>query len=199
MIPVVSFVRLGGKCRHCGTRIRSVHLVAELACALVGATAFSVASTGVAVAGALFGWTLVALALLDLHHFWLPDRLTLPFAALGLVVAACGIGVPLRDSAIGATAGYLSLTSIAVAYRALRGRTGLGGGDPKLFMAVGAWVGWMMLPPVLLLASLIGLFSVALRNVRGHKVTGDARVPLGTLLAIAAWPAWLITTASTMF
>ncbi len=196
LIPVASFALLHGKCRACGAAISPVHLAAELACAIVGATAFGVAPPAVAFAGALLGWALVALALLDLSHMWLPDRLTLPLAAFGLAVSAAGGGVLLRDSLIGVVAGYVSLALIAVAYRAYRGRVGMGGGDPKLFMALGAWLGWAMLPPVLLLASVLGLASVALRRVRGETVRGDARLPLGTLLAVAAWPVWLVQAGS---
>ncbi len=195
LVPLASFLALRGRCGSCRAPIARVQPAAELACAIVGATAFAAASPVVAAAGALFGWTLVALALLDLRHFWLPDRLTLPLALLGPIIAAAGAGVQLRDSVIGAAAGYLSLALVAAAYRAVREREGMGGGDPKLFMAVGAWLGWTMLPPVLLVASLLGLSSVALRRARGDAMAGDARLPLGTLLALAAWPVWLLTTA----
>lgn len=192
LVPVLSYLVLRGRCGMCGAAIPPDHFVAELACALVGATAFAVATPPFALAGALFGWTLVALALLDARHLWLPDRLTLPLAALGLAVSAGGLGVPIRDSVAGGAAGYASLALIAWGYRAVRGRDGLGGGDSKLFAAIGAWLGWTMLPPVLLLASLAGLASVGLRRLRGERVTGGDRVPLGTLLALAAWPVWLV-------
>lgn len=192
LVPVLSYLALRGRCATCRAAIPPGHLVAELACALVGATAFAVAAPAPALAGALFGWTLVALALLDAGHFWLPDRLTLPLAGFGFAVSAAGAGVPIRDSLAGAAAGYASLALIAWGYRAMRGREGLGGGDPKLFGAIGAWLGWAMLPLVLLLASLAGLASVALHRVRGQRVSGTDRLALGTLLALAAWPVWLI-------
>lgn len=195
LIPVLSFICLRGRCRTCGGAIAPAHLVAELACALIGATAFAVAPPMLASAGAVFGWTLVALALLDAAHFWLPDRLTLPLATLGVTVSAVGYGVSIRDSLIGAAAGYASLTLVAFSYRALRGRTGLGAGDPKLFAAIGAWLGWTMLPPVLLLASLVGLASLAGRRVRGLHVRSTDRIPLGALMSLAAWPTWLVMTS----
>lgn len=194
LVPVLSFVRLRGRCRECGAPIAPVHLVAELACALVGVTAFAAAGPPIAIPGAVFGWTLVALALLDLEHLWLPDRLTLPLAVLGLACAALGVGVPIRDSVIGATVGFASLALIALGYRVARGRTGMGAGDPKLFAAIGAWVGWTMLPPVLLIASVAGLAFVAFRRLRGSPVSATDRLPLGTLLALAAWPVWLVVT-----
>lgn len=194
LIPVVSFVMLGGRCRACGADIAPGHLAAELACALVGASAFAVASPVVAAAGAAFGWTLVALALLDLDHLWLPDRLTLPLGLVGLTVSFAGLGVSTRDGLIGAGAGYASLALIAAGYRMLRGRTGLGAGDPKLFAAIGAWLGWANLPPVLLLASVAGLASLMMQRMRGVPVRATDRMPLGTLLALASWPVWLVAT-----
>lgn len=191
LVPVLSFLSLRGRCAACGAAIPPAHLVAELACGLVGATAFAAAPPAMAIGGVAFGWTLVALALLDARHFWLPDRLTLPLAAAGIGVAAAGYGVPWLDSLIGIAAGYTSLAAIALAYRKVRGREGLGGGDPKLFAAIGAWLGWQALPFVLLLASVAGLASVALGALRGNAPKATDRMPLGTLLAIAAWPLWL--------
>ena len=196
LFPVLSFVRLRGKCRVCRAAIPPVHLVAELACAMIGASAAVAAPPALALAGALFGWTLVALALLDLAALWLPDRLTLPLGIAGVGIAAAGLGPSLTDSVIGAAAGYAALTLIAVAYRAVRGRTGLGGGDPKLLGAIGAWLGWTMLPFVLLLASLAGLAMIALRKARGEAVARTDALAFGALLAVAAWPLWLVRVAS---
>ena len=92
---------------------------------------------------------------------------------------------------IGGAAGLASLWSIARGYRLLRGRDGMGGGDPKLFGAIGLWLGWQMLPSVLLLAGLLGLGIVLFRKLTGRPVARDDALPLGTLLAAAAYPAWL--------
>lgn len=192
MVPLLSYLFVRGRCRFCGAAIPPVHFAAEAAAALVGATAFAAAPPTEAFAGMVFGWMLVALALLDIEHFWLPDRLTFPLALAGLGTAAAGLSVDVADSVIGAAAGYAVLASIALAYRRLRGRAGMGGGDPKLFAAIGAWLGWTMLPPVLLLASLAGLASVAWRKLRREAVTRTDRLPLGALLALAAWPLWLL-------
>lgn len=196
LVPVLSYVALRGRCRECGARILAAHLVAELGAALVGATAFAVAPPPEALTGLAFGWTLVALALLDARHLWLPDRLTLPLAAAGVAASALDFSPSLTDSLIGAAAGYAALTLIALAYQALRKRRGLGGGDPKLLGAIGAWLGWPLLPPVLLLASLAGLAAVALSTTRGTTVSGSDKLPLGTLMALAAWPLWLVVRVS---
>lgn len=192
LVPVIGYLTGGGRCRWCDAAIPPVHLAAEIAAAMVGASAFAAAPPLHALGGVLFGWSLVALALLDIEHLWLPDRLTLPLILCGLGAAAAGVGVPLADSVIGATAGYAALTLIALVYRSLRGRTGLGGGDPKLLAAIGAWAGWRALPEIVLLAGLVGLTSVALAWVQGKPVKASDRVPLGALLALAAWPLWLL-------
>jgi leader peptidase (prepilin peptidase)/N-methyltransferase len=130
--------------------------------------------------------------LLDLIHHWLPDRLTLPLIPLGLLAAWGGFGPPLEERAIGAAAGFAVLWIIAFAYRRLRKREGMGGGDPKLFAALGAWLGWTQLPFVLLGAGLFGLAAIALMRARGRRVSAADRLPLGTLMVLAAWPVWLV-------
>lgn len=199
LVPLLSFVMLRGRCAACAAPIARDHLVAEIGCALVGATAFAVAPPVSAAAGSLFGWGLVALALLDARHYWLPDRLTVPLAAFGIAASASRLGPPPVDSLIGAAAGFVSLFLVGRAYHAVRGRVGLGGGDPKLFGAIGAWLGWAPLPFVLLLASTAGLASLLGRRARGEAVTSTDRLPLGALLAIAAWPMWLIAAGGLAF
>lgn len=192
LIPILSHLAARGRCRRCGARIDSRHLAVELGAALIGLVAFSTFAGREAPVAALFGWWLLLLAAIDLEHHWLPDRLTLPLLPLGLLVAWLGVGQPLPDRVIGAAAGFAVLTLIAWLYRALRGREGLGGGDPKLLAALGAWLGWQQLPLVLLGAGLVGLAAVALKRLRGERVAATNRVPLGTLMALVAWPIWLV-------
>jgi leader peptidase (prepilin peptidase)/N-methyltransferase len=191
LVPLASFALLGGRCRTCGARIDRRHFRIELAAGLIGAISLFASPDLVGLAGALFGWILLGLALLDLEHFWLPDALTLPLLVLGLLAGILVPEPPLVDRLIGVVAGYGMLTLIAVAYRRFRGREGLGGGDPKLLAAIGAWLGWQALPTVLLGASLVGLAIFAAAWIRGRRVDGQTRMPLGTLMALAAWPTWL--------
>ncbi len=188
LIPIVSHLIRRGKCRACGTAIDPRHLAIELVSALIGATAFTVAPGVVGLGGAVLGWILIALTALDAEHFWLPDRLTLPLAAAGL---GLGLGT-FQDRLLGGIAGYATLALIATAYKAGRGREGLGGGDPKLFGAIGMWLGWQALPFVLLGASGTGLVWMLCRYLRGTPVSATDRLPIGALMAIVAFPMWII-------
>jgi len=192
LVPLASWILLRGRCRRCGDRIDPRHPAIELAAAVIGASALAVAPGWSGVAGCVFGWTLLLLLVLDAEHFWLPDRLTLPLAAAGLAAAGLGLEPSFESRAIGLVAGWGGLTLVAAGYRLWRGRQGLGGGDPKLFGAIGAWLGWAALPAVLFGAAMTGLVVVALRLIRGRAVTATDRLPFGVLLALAAWPAWLV-------
>ena len=192
LIPILSWFLARGKCRTCGAPIDKRHLAAEAGAAIVGLTAILAHPLPAAAFTAVFGWWLFVLAALDVEHEWLPDRLTLPLIPAGLAVAWAGVGPGLEERLFGAAAGYLALELIRTGYRLARGREGLGGGDPKMLAAIGAWLGWASLPFVLLGAGLIGLAAVAAMWLRGKPVTGSDRLPLGTLLALAAWPLWLL-------
>jgi leader peptidase (prepilin peptidase)/N-methyltransferase len=192
LVPILSWFLVKGRCRHCGAAIDKKHLAVEAGGALIGLTAILAHPMPAAIFTALFGWWLFLLAALDVEHQWLPDRLTLPLIPAGLAVAWIGIGPPLDDRLIGAAAGFAALAAIAFLYRRLRGREGMGGGDPKLFAAIGAWLGWQQLPFVMLGCGLLGLTAILLMRARGEDVSATARLPLGTLMALAAWPIWLI-------
>lgn len=193
LIPVISWLAQRGRCRACGARIDPIHPAIEVAAAMIGAVALIVAPPAQAIAGMTFGWALLLLVALDARHFWLPDRVTLPLIAGGWGAAALGLGAAPLDSLIGAATGYISLWSVGEAYRRVRGRTGLGGGDPKLLAAIGAWCGWIPLPFVLLGAAVMGLAIALLRRARGQAVGATDRVAFGALMALAAWPIWFVT------
>ena len=101
-------------------------------------------------------------------------------------------GAPLIDRLIGGAVGFGALFAIAWVYRRVRGRTGLGGGDPKLLGGIGLWLGWASLPYVLIGASALGLCGVAVLFFRGRAVAGDTRLPFGALMALAAFPIWVL-------
>ena len=195
LIPVVSFLALRGRCRTCGGAIPRRYLMIELACLGLGVWSAAAFDGPLALISALFAWQLLLIAILDAEHQWLPDRLTLPLGATGLLLSLILTrlypGFSPLNQAIGAVAGFLSLWLVAFLYRRLRGREGLGGGDPRLFGAIGAWVGWMGLPSVLVWAGLAGLSVVLATSVLRRSVSGDQRLPFGTFLAIGAWLVWV--------
>lgn len=160
---------------------------------LIGAAALFVAPGWSGAGGALFGWLLLTLAALDVEHFWLPNALTGTLAAAGLGFAL--VENDLASRLIGAAAGFGSLALIAWSYRALRKRDGMGAGDPKLLGAIGLWLGWEPLPFVLLGACLVGLLVVLAMRLRGGTIDGAMKMPLGALLALGAFPVWVMLRA----
>lgn len=194
LVPLLSALAQRGRCRRCAAPIAPLHWRIELIALAIGAAAGWVGAGPVALAGAVFGWLLLALGALDLIAFWLPDRLTGAMAAAGLV-AGWWFEPVLFDRAIGGVVGFGALWLVAAVYRRVRGREGMGGGDPKLFGAIGLWLGWRMLPAVLLIASMVGLGVVLAARLRGRAMAADTALPFGTLLAIAAYPAWLFMIA----
>lgn len=192
LVPMVGFALRRGHCAGCGTRIDPRHPQVELAAAIVGALSLGLAPGLVGVGGAVFGWGLLLLGVLDFDHFWLPDRVTYPLALTGIAFGSLGAPPWPNDRLIGMAVGFASLFAIALGYRLLRGREGLGGGDPKMFAAIGAWLGWLALPFVLLLAALAGLAGVAAARLSGRAIGATTRVPFGALLAVAGWPVWLV-------
>ena len=151
-------------------------LLLAMACALIGVWSglFRPDLTG-AILTALLGWQLLLIAVVDGEHFWLPDQLTLPLLASGGVAALLLEDVRLVDSVIGAGAGFGALWLTGEVYRRVRGRTGLGDGDPYLLAAGGAWVGWAGLPSVLVWAASAGLSIVLARLAVGRPVSAAPR------------------------
>ena len=192
LIPLLSWAILRGRCRRCGAKIDPRHPAIELAAAMLGAVALAAHPGPLGLVTALFGWWLLLIAIIDLEHLWLPDRLTLPLIPLGLAAAWAGFGPALPERAAGAALGWAVLFLIAWLYRRLRGREGMGGGDPNMLGAVGAWVGAWQLPSILLGAGLLGLLMALAMRLRGETVTATSRLPLGTLMALAAWPVWIV-------
>jgi leader peptidase (prepilin peptidase)/N-methyltransferase len=195
LVPLLSYLVQRGRCRRCGARIDPGHVAIELACAALGLAAALAHPLPLALASAGLGWWLLLIAVIDLEHHWLPDRLTLPLIPLGLAAAWAGFGPALPERIGGAAIGWAALFAIAWLYRRFRGREGLGGGDPKLLGAIGAWVGAWHLPAILLGAGLLGLVAVVAMRLRGEEVSATSRLPLGTLMAVAAWPLWLVVAA----
>lgn len=183
-LPVLSWLALRGRCSGCGTAISARYPAVELLTGLLFGYAAWRWGTGMPL---LAAWTLlgflVALAFIDLDTQLLPDSLTLPLAWLGLLANLFGAFAPLEDAVIGAVVGYLVLWGIYHLFRLLTGKEGLGFGDFKLLAALGAWLGWKMLLPVVLAASLMGaVVGIVLIAVAGHDRAKP--IPFGPWLAL---------------
>jgi len=192
-IPVISYLLLKGKCAKCGTKISPRYPIVELVTAILSAlVAWKFGFGWYTGAALLLTWLLIALCVIDFDTQLLPDSLTLPLLWIGLLLSLAGtvphIGLPVdtRSSIIGAVAGYVSLWSVYQLFKLLTGKEGMGYGDFKLFAALGAWLGWQMLLPIILLSALAGsVLGIALITLRGR----DHNVPFsfGPYLAAAGW------------
>lgn len=184
-IPVVSYLVLRGRCRHCSAPIGKRYPIIEaLAAALSGYVAWHF-GFGLAAAGALlFLWAMIALAFIDLDTQLLPDQLTLPLLWLGLAFNLVDTYTTLPAAVVGAMIGYLSLWSVYWLFKLATGKEGMGYGDFKLLGAIGAWLGWQALPLTILLSSLVGaIIGVCLIVFARHG--RSVPIPFGPYLAIA--------------
>ncbi|MBV9824868.1 MAG: prepilin peptidase [Alphaproteobacteria bacterium] len=192
LVPLVSWLALRGRCRGCNTTIGWHYPAAELAGATVAVWATTVFSGWFAWITCGLGWTLLALALIDLRCYHLPDFLTLPLLLAGLAVTWLVTPETIGDHLAGAVCGYGGLAAIGWGYRALRGRDGLGLGDAKLLGAAGAWLSWQALPQLILAAALLALGgAVVMRSWRGTALSATTRIAFGPYLAAAFWLFWL--------
>ena len=184
-IPIISWLILRGKCAHCHKKISARYPVIEALTGLL--TGFAAAHFGFdwsALGAILLIWSLIALALIDFDTTYLPDAITLPLLWCGLLFNLWGIFIDLQAAVIGSMAGYLSLWSVYWAFKLLTGKEGMGYGDFKLLAALGAWLGWQMLPLVVLLSSLVGAVVGILLIVLARKGR-NVPIPFGPYLAAA--------------
>ncbi len=184
-IPVLSYLVLRGKCAQCGRPIALRYpLVEGLSAVLSGYVAWRFGLT-VAMAGALiFCWTLIVLTMIDIDTQLLPDSLTLPLIWLGLLLNLNGTFADLRSAVIGAVVGYLLLWSVYWCFKWATGKEGMGYGDFKLLAAIGAWLGWQLLPLTILLSSLVGA-AVGITLIVFRRHGRDTPIPFGPYLAAA--------------
>lgn len=197
-IPVVSWLVLCGRCASCKAPISPRYPAVELATGLLSAVVAWHFGVGMNAAFALLmTWALVALTGIDVDHQLLPDDITLPLMWAGLLAAVVlgtvpGQALPVspRDAIIGAAAGYISLWLVFHVFRLVTGKEGMGYGDFKLFAALGAWLGWKLLPLVILLSAVTGaVLGISMIVLRGRDRA--APMPFGPYLAAAGWIAML--------
>ncbi|GLS82256.1 prepilin peptidase [Paraferrimonas haliotis] len=188
-IPVLSWLLLKGQCANCKNPISKRYPTVELISGvLIGICAYYFGPSWSFVFAAIFTFVLIALTGIDLDEMLLPDNFTLPLLWLGLLVNINGTFASLNDAVIGAAAGYLSLWSVFWLFKLVTGKEGMGYGDFKLLAAAGAWLGWQMLPMIILLSSLIGaIVGISLMALK--KLDQGNPIPFGPYIASAAWVA----------
>jgi leader peptidase (prepilin peptidase)/N-methyltransferase len=197
-VPVISWLVLRGRCASCKAKISARYPVVELTTGVLSAWAAWHFGFGAPAACALLiTWALIALTGIDIDHQLLPDNITLPLMWAGLLaavtigpVAGAAIPVSPKDAIIGAAAGYISLWLVFHAFKLVTGKEGMGYGDFKLFAALGAWLGWKVLPMVIVLSAatgaVLGILMIALQG-RDRR----APMPFGPYLAAAGWLAMM--------
>jgi leader peptidase (prepilin peptidase)/N-methyltransferase len=183
-IPVISYLALRGKCAGCHTGISPRYpLIETLTGLLSGFIAWRYGYTWTTLAALVFVWAMIALAFIDLDTFYLPDDITLPLLWVGLLVNMGGVFVDLQSAVIGAVAGYLALWTVFWGYKLATGKDGMGYGDFKLLAAIGAWLGWKMLPVVILLSSFVGAV-VGISLIAFARHGRNVPIPFGPYLVM---------------
>ena len=193
-IPVISYLVLRGKCAGCGMRIALRYPITELVTAILsGIVAWRLGFGWEALAAIGLTWMLVAISVIDIDHQLIPDSLSLPLLWVGLTMSLFHplanvevLFVDPKTAIVGALAGYLSLWSIYQLFRLATGKEGLGYGDFKLLAALGAWLGWQMLPVIVLMSAVVGAVIGIMLIVTGRQER-SVPIPFGPYLAAAGW------------
>lgn len=186
-IPVISYLLLKGKCSDCKTGISPRYPIVEIATSILSLmVVYYFGASYLSVALLLFTWTLISLTMIDADTQLLPDSMTLPLLWLGLIVNYFGLIVPLGSSLWGAIFGYMALWLVYQGFKLVTGKEGMGYGDFKLLAALGAWLGWQMLPTIILLSSVVGaVIGISMVVIKGKDK--NIPIPFGPYLAIAGW------------
>ena len=191
-IPVVSWLVLRMRCRHCSEPISWRYPVVELTTAILSViVVLTFGPTAQGLAALVLTWSLIAATGIDFDHQLLPDQITLPLLWLGLLLNLwLGLFASIEDAVIGAAAGYGLLWGVYHLFKLLTGKEGMGFGDFKLLAALGAWMGWQSLALIVLLGSLVGaVVGLLLMAVARHG--RDVPIAFGPYLAAAGWIALL--------
>ena len=186
-IPVISYIFLKARCSECGIPISVRYPFVELLSAILAATCAWHFGFSLAGFSAIFlTWALITLALIDFDTQYLPDQITLPFLWLGLLLNLNQTFTDIESAIIGTVAGYLTLWSVHHGFKLITKKDGMGYGDFKLLALLGAWMGWQLLPAIIIISSLVGSFiGISLIIFKQHQ--REIPIPFGPYLAIAGW------------
>ncbi|MCC6916828.1 A24 family peptidase [Nitrosomonas sp.] len=182
-IPIISYLFLRGQCANCRARIPiSYPLVEALTAVLSGLAAWHFGFSAILPAALIFIWAMIVLTFIDLNTQLLPDSITLPLLWIGLIINLNNSFADIHSAVIGAVAGYLTLWSVFWLFKLLTGKEGMGYGDFKLLAAIGAWLGWQLLPLVILFSSVVGAVVGSVLILTVNR-SGNATLPFGPYLA----------------
>lgn len=182
-IPVVSYLAIGGKCTGCKAKISIRYPLIEALTGLMSAGMIWHFGSGIAgMAAVVFVWLLIAMTFIDLDTQFLPDDLTLSLLWLGMLVNITATFAPLKDAVIGAVLGYLALWIVDQIFFMVRKVHGFGNGDFKLLAAFGAWMGWTMLPVVIIFSSFVGA-AIGIAQILLKRLGWSQPIPFGPYLA----------------
>lgn len=186
-IPLVSYVLLQGRCSHCQAAIPPRYPLVELTAALAAAgLIWHFGTSWTALAAFVFLCTGICIALIDIEHLLIPDVLTYPLIAAGLVANGAGIFTSFANAGLGSVGGFVSLWAVYQGILLATKREAMGYGDFKLFAAIGAWLGWQVLPAVILIASIVGLLYAMFTWLTGNRQSAQP-IPFGPFLAVSGW------------
>ena len=186
-IPLISYLALGGKCSSCRTpisfRYPAIETISGILCAAI---AINFGFSWEAMWAMILTWSLIALTMIDYDHQLLPDNITMPFLWVGLIISMFTIFTDTQSSIIGAVMGYLTLWLVYQGFKLATGKEGMGFGDFKLLAMLGAWLGWQMIPAIILMSSVVGVVvGVSLILFKQHD--RNQPIPFGPYLAVAGW------------
>jgi len=190
-IPLLSWIFLGGKCANCGVSISVRYPMVELLTAVL--SAFVVYKFGFTLQsgfGLLLTWVLVTLSFIDFDHKLLPDDIVIPIMWLGLALSLVPVYTTPIDSIAGAIIGYLTFWLVFQAFLLLTGKQGMGHGDFKLMALLGAWFGWVYLPQIILISTVVGSI-IGITMMLLKKASSEMAIPFGPYIALAGWIAMI--------
>ncbi len=186
-IPVLSYLLQGGRCKSCKKSISVRYPIIETVCGIFTVLiANQYSFSWLTLTILILTWSLIVLTMIDFDHQLLPDDITLPMLWLGLIVNYFELIVTLEEAVLGAIGGYMILWSVSCIFKLITGKEGMGQGDFKLLAALGAWMGWLALPLIILLSSLISaLIGIGLIIIKGRDK--NTPIPFGPFLAAAGF------------
>lgn len=190
-IPIISYILLRGRCANCQQSIALRYPLVELLTGVVSAyVVYHFGWSMQALAATVLSWVLITLTFIDFDHQLLPDDIVIPALWLGLGLSLLPVFANAQSAVLGAIAGYLVLWLVFQAFRAITGKEGMGHGDFKLLAMFGAWLGWQMLPQIILISTVVGSI-VGLTLIALKKANSQNAIPFGPYIALAGWVAML--------